>query len=159
MKQRILEQIRTTWEAWENALECVPPQEAEAPLLSGGWSVRDLVAHILWYEREILEVVRTQRFGGSPWWTLPLDERNARIRAAAHHLGYASLRKTSRQTHAQLVTLLEALPAQDWLVPFPGMPKEWQPWQVIAENTCAHYPEHTLQVQMLFPREEDTNEI
>ncbi|GAB4531456.1 MAG: hypothetical protein Fur0018_19480 [Anaerolineales bacterium] len=143
--------IHTTWQAWQTALAAVPPELACASRAQAAWNVRDVVAHILWYEREMVNLLRTQRFTGSEWWYLPLEERNARIQGVFASQEYASLLELTRQTHAELISLLDGLPPAALQDPaaFPGMPGEWQPWQVIADNTCAHYPEHTAQVSAI----------
>jgi hypothetical protein len=38
------------------------------PGLAGDWTAKDLIGHVLWYEREIFRVVRERAPVGSPLW-------------------------------------------------------------------------------------------
>src|SRR5207237_2743438 len=70
-----------TWRArWEELLSRVGEARMEEPGVEGDWSVKDIVAHITWYEREMVGLLRGTLSGESDaTWELPLDERNAAI--------------------------------------------------------------------------------
>ena len=46
------------------------------PGVVGKWSVKDLVAHITWSEREMVGVLAARALAGSDLWSLTNDERN-----------------------------------------------------------------------------------
>jgi len=42
-------------------------------------SVKDILAHIAWFEREMIGLLHQRTLAGSDLWNLPSDERNAVI--------------------------------------------------------------------------------
>jgi hypothetical protein len=148
-KENFLTEIRLTYAEWQALISQIKPQEMNEPLQPGGWTLKDVIAHISWHEREMLEVIRSRALVGSELWELPTDERNAVIyeiyRPQPIHLVLVEATKT----HADLVPALETL-SDDELNDashFVDMPPDWIPGELIASNTSEHYREHTPEVQ------------
>ncbi len=110
----------------------------------GEWTVKDIIAHTAWYEREMVEVLRARALVGSDLWGAPLEERNAAIFEENRHRPLAEVLAEARQVFAQLLEELQSLSDEDLSDPrrFREMPAEWMPWQVIASNCFEHYPQH-----------------
>ena len=121
------------------------------PGVEGHWSVKDILAHVVWYEREIVGVLTARAFVGSDLWALPLDERNAGVYEEIRNMTLEEVRAESARVFPQLLEQLEALPEDAYGDPscFPGMPAEWEPWFIIAGNTFNHYPDHTQSLKQL----------
>lgn len=144
-KAAFLARLDRARKVWEAALASVPAEAWEQPGVAGTWSPKDLVAHVTWFEREMVNLLESRVFRGSPWWQLPVDERNEAIylenrdRPAGEVLGEAA------EVYHRLRALLEDLEPEAFQDPacFEGMPAEWQPWQVLDGNTFRHYEEHS----------------
>ena len=111
-------------------------------------SVKDIIAHITWYEREMTGVIEARALVGSELWSVPLDERNEAIYRENKDRPLAEVLDEARQVHDRLMHQLESLSEQDLQDPgrFAEMPSDWKPWAVIASNTYEHYQHHVLQV-------------
>ena len=81
-KQAFLLKLRTSRQAWDRAFARIQPSDLDKLGFCGDWSARDVVAHIGWYEQEMVNILRARAFVSSPLWGLPADARNA----ARHHL-------------------------------------------------------------------------
>ena len=55
-----LDQIKTARLAWDAQLARLRPDQTSIPGVVGNWSVKDLVAHITWSEREMVGVLRSR---------------------------------------------------------------------------------------------------
>ena len=110
----------------------------------GEWSVKDVIAHITWHEREMVGVLRARALVGSDLWNLPLDQRNAAIFEQNRHRPLSDVLTEAQQIFPHLVELVQTLDDQDLIDPsrFAQMPADWQPWQVIASNSFEHYRAH-----------------
>lgn len=119
----------------------------------GEWSVKDVIAHITWYEKEMVGVLKTHILSGSNLWNLPLEERNAAIHKEFLQHPLEEVLTKSEQIHAELMELIQNLPEDDLhnAGNFKDMPDDWIPWQVIASNTFEHYPDHTKLIKEAFP--------
>jgi uncharacterized damage-inducible protein DinB len=135
---------------WETILAMVPESQMDmpGPAGDGEWSVKDILAHIAWYEREMAGAIEKHALVGSELWQLPPDQRNDVIFKENKDRPLNEIRDESRQVHDRLMQSLESLTEEDLhdAGRFLGMPAEWKPWQVIATNTFEHYQHHTAQV-------------
>jgi hypothetical protein len=140
----ILQAERAKWNA---LLAQVGPNHMETPGAVGEWSVKDLVAHLTWYEQAVVEGARQVLGGGTFTRRRPegvsLDEQNARILAASRARPASAVLAEAEATFTDLVTLLAAVP-QDLLNDphILGLPDDMVPWMGVANNSYAHYREH-----------------
>ena len=49
------------------------------PGLPGGWSLKDVIAHVNWYEQEMVVLLETQELAGSELWELPAVSEVSRL--------------------------------------------------------------------------------
>ena len=122
------------------------------PNSCGEWSVKDVIAHVSWYERQMVGMITTRSLAGSPWWNLTLEVRNAAIQAENRDRPLEEILKESQEVFGELMKQLESLSEEDLHTAnnFKDMPTEWVPWEVIASNTFEHYPDHSRDIQTAF---------
>lgn len=129
-------------------LECVLSKFSatmmESERMVSDWSIKDIIAHIGWYEEEMVEVLSTKMFKGSDLWELELQKRNEAIHDAVKARNLDEVIRTEKDTYQKLIDLLKDLDERDLNDPtsFAEMPPDWKPWSVIASNTCEHYDDH-----------------
>ena len=153
-KSTLLAKVRAARSEWERTLAAVAPASAEEPGVAGDWSLKDIVAHVSWSDREIAPVFETRRMAGSALWELPLPERNAGMVAEARKKSAAVVFAEGQQAYERLLAALEALP--EALLgdsgAFEGMPREWEPWQLVPGTTYGHYPQHIPDIEAWLAR-------
>ncbi len=140
-----LEKHKTARAEWETVLSAILRERYDLPAAGGGWSVKEHIAHITWYEREMVGVLSQRSMaGGSPLWEQPTDARNALIYAEISALPLSQVLAEAQQTWTELWPLLQGLSDVELndAASFAGMPAEWRPWEMIASNTYEHYLEH-----------------
>lgn len=140
---------------WDNLISRVPPERMTQPGVEGDWSVKDIIAHIAWHEREMLGVLRARALVGSPLWDLPTAARNAAIYAANRNRPLAEVVADETQVFGELMDACEAL--TDAAVADPGlyrdMPADWVPGDLLAQNTYAHYAQHPPPIRAWLARQ------
>lgn len=143
-KQAFLQSLRTGRAQWEALLEQVGEDRMTQAGVSGEWSLKDIIAHITWHEREMVGVLQARALVGSDLWNLPTDERNAAIFEQNRHRPLDEVLTEAQQVYPQLLAGVEELEEQDLIDPgrFRHMPADWQPWKIIADNSYAHYHQH-----------------
>jgi uncharacterized damage-inducible protein DinB len=142
--QQLIDNIQTERAAWETLIEQIDQERLTSPGVAGSWSVKDIIAHITWFEREMVSLVKAHALVGSELWNLPTDERNAAIYEEIRGASLDRVLEDSAQVHQQILELLPTLSDKDLTNPesFPDMPPDWQPWLIIAQNTYEHYQQH-----------------
>jgi len=143
-KEQFLSSVRDGWESWQKLLEQVEPNGMTRPGLGGTWSLKDVIAHITWCEKEMIGVLRERALHGSPLWQLDQTARNQIIYEENLPRSLDDVLAESQAVHTRLIEELETLPEEHLGNParFADMPADWLPWQVIADNTYDHYRDH-----------------
>lgn len=144
-KQDLLAKIHEARAIYESALARVPVGQMERPLTPGGWSVKDVVAHVVWSEQEMIGMLRERSLeSGSDLWTLVQDERNRQVYEANKDRDLDEVLEEARLSYADLLAMIDDLTNEDLNEPerFEGMPPDWLPWRVLAGSTYKHYLEH-----------------
>jgi hypothetical protein len=136
-----LQQARAQWEA---ILVQINEQRMLQPGIVGTWSVKDLIAHVSWYEREMVSVIRLRVFTGSEWWALTTDERNAMIYQQNRQRPLQEIVDEGQRSYTELLEAVQSLSDEDLTDPrhFRDMPEDWVPWQIFAGNSFEHYQDH-----------------
>ena len=150
-KSELIRRIGTARRGWDELLGRVDDGLALRPGAEGELSAKDLVAHVTWYEREVVKMLRSRTMEGSGLWALGPDERNAAIFDEARGMTLEDVRAESAGVLAALIQQLELLPEEAYhdASRFSNMPNDWEPWKLIAGNTIWHYPDHTGAIQRL----------
>ncbi len=143
-KDTFVNSLRDEHARWIKAVEMLKPELLSKPGLNGTWSIKDIIAHISWYEREIIDVIQQRKLVGSPLWNLSTDERNAAIYKIIHDLPLKKVLDEAKTVFDELTAAVETLSDEDLINSshFAEMPADWVPWQVIAGNSFEHYRQH-----------------
>jgi len=147
--QELIEIIKRERANWDSLVEQIDQERMSQPGVAGQWSVKDIIAHITWHEREMVGLVRAHALVGSELWNLPTNERNAAIYREVRDQPLEQVLEESAQVFQELLAVLPSLTDQDLTDPgsFPNMPPDWQPWVILAQNTYEHYQDHIPDVQ------------
>jgi hypothetical protein len=139
---QMIQMVRADRAEWETVLARVPRERLTEPGLPGGWSVKDVLAHMSWGMHEGIGVMRAGRLVGSNLWKLDDDGRNAIVveQSRAHPLEevLADYEMTSADYMRELVDLTDDQLNDPAL--WPEMPPDWRPWRIIYDPK--HYAHH-----------------
>jgi hypothetical protein len=143
-KSQLIEKIRRSRTELDALLNGMDPSLKTRPGVAGDWSVKDILAHITWHEREMLNVIQEHALVSSELWDLPLDQRNAIIYSQNKGRALKDVQDESATVFKSLMQALPSLTEEDLHDPsrFPDMPPDWQPWDLFAQNTYEHYEDH-----------------
>jgi hypothetical protein len=141
-----LEQSRAEWEA---LLAQVDEERMLQSGAAGKWSVKDVIAHVTWGEREMVPIMRTRELVGSELWELSDDERNEIVYQQHRDRPLQEILQEEQQAYADLLEAAQALSDEDLNDPhrFKQMPEGWVPWQIIAGCSFKHYQDHVPSIR------------
>jgi hypothetical protein len=148
-KDKFLARMDRSRSEFEAALRSLSLVQILQPGAGGGMTAKDILAHVTWFEREMVQVVGERRLVGSEWWNLSTDVRNDLILMANRGRMWEEVLAEAGEVYPRLRQALEGLEAEAYLdaAYFREMPLEWVPWQVIAGNTFEHYEHHLVDLQ------------
>ena len=157
-KSTMLAQTNRAWWRLQKALAGLAQIEMTGIHIENNWTVKDIIAHITFWERNLLDWLRQAEQGQSP--NLPAagftDEIIDRMNEENYH------KHAQRFIHDVLADAAEVHEAlMDALLRLPEDPddaryKVWHngkpPWALIAGNTYAHYEEHLQSIEAYLNR-------
>lgn len=154
IKQDIINTMLYARRDWDRLLEQVDEVKMLQPGTCGKWSVKDIIAHVTWFEREMVELFKTRKLEGSPLWELEVDKRNEEIFQHNQFRALDEVREESLRVFAHLLSAIEELEPEELVDPqrIEGMPAEWKPYEILADNTWNHYATHSRHVQAMLNR-------
>jgi hypothetical protein len=143
-KATFLETLRSKRAEWEALLAEAGEARMTQPGPAGAWSLKDIIAHVTWSEREMVGVLQARTLVGSDLWNVSQTERNAAVYIQNRDRALPDVLAEAREVHTQLLAGLEALSDEDLndARRFQQMPDAWVPWQLFAGNMYGHYDEH-----------------
>jgi hypothetical protein len=136
MADRWLELLDSAWTRWLEALDAVDPARRDEKVLDDNWSVKDLVAHTLFWDAESLTDIHRWR-SGLPGVTNDWQGMNDENHAAHKDRPYDLLRVEMHMMHEVVRNTIADLPDElaDELI------------ERIADDTWDHYDDHTQQIR------------
>lgn len=143
-KAIFLETLQTGRAQWETLLAKVDQARMTEPGIEGEWSLKDILAHIAWYEREMVGILQTRALIGSSLWVLPNAERNAAIFDQNRNRSLSVVLTEAQHVYSELLHAAQSLTDDDLIDPsrYRDMPTDWVPWKVFADNSYEHYAAH-----------------
>ena len=138
-RSQLLKRIDKAWEALKAAYEGLSDSELTEPGVTGGWSVRDLVAHVTSWEEEalthlphILSGRKPPRYsvtyGGIDAFNAQTTERNA-------NLPLSDVLRQRDDIHRRLIEYVQSAPEDQ-------ITEETRFRRRLRLDTYGHYPKH-----------------
>jgi hypothetical protein len=148
-KSEFLENLKKDRRDWETTLASIAADEMNEPVFPEGWSVKDIIAHVVWHEGEMAGLMESKALAGSELWDLPMDERNSLIYKQHKDMPLDEVLAWDEKEYAHFLKVFDALSEEALNDPshFMDMPSDWIPWEVIASNTYEHYREHVDDIE------------
>jgi uncharacterized damage-inducible protein DinB len=146
-KAMLLETLRARRAEWDAALAEVPIERMTEPGVAGAWSVKDIVAHLTYYERWFADRLQEQ-LRGDPYIPTALDfmgdARNDVLYEQNRERPLDEVLADSRATFQRLLAGVEAHSEAFLTTPqhFEGAPGPVLIWQMLRGDVYDHYPQH-----------------
>ena len=145
-KAGLLEDIRLQRSRLEKNLTSLTSEEMTRPGVTGEWSVKDIMAHLLDWEQRFLSWYQMGRRGETPQTPAPglhwrqLDILNQRIYEQYKDIPIEEIQAKFESSYQEILALLEGLPEHELFTP--GY-YAWLNGECLADwaaaNTCNHY--------------------
>ncbi len=143
-KQQVIEKLDAAYREFTGSYAGLSDAQMLRPGVTGDWSVKDLVAHVTWWEEEalkhlpgILRGVRPPRYsvlyGG-------IDAFNAKMTAEHRALSLEEARRQAADTHRRLLEYLDTVAEEHFVT-------ETRFRRRLKLDTYGHYPIHTEAVR------------
>ncbi len=138
-RSRLLKRLETEWTAFKDSYAGLSDSDLLEAGVTGEWSVRDIVAHVTWWEEEALEHLPVILRGGKPpRYSVTyggIDAFNALKTEQKSNLSLSAVLRERDYTHQRLIDFLESVPEDQFA-------RETRFRHRLRLDTYSHYPKH-----------------
>ncbi|HSA56235.1 MAG TPA: DinB family protein [Gemmatimonadaceae bacterium] len=141
---QVLQRLAAAWSDFEASYAGLSEAELLMPGVTGPWSVRDIIAHVTWWEEEALEHLPLIRAGGRPpRYSVKyggIDAFNALMTERRRHLSLAEVLRQHDEIHARLIACVSSAPEELYAT-------ETRFRRRLKLDTYGHYPIHAKAIR------------
>ncbi len=139
-RSQLLKRLDGPWEALKASYRDLSNSGLMEPGVTGKWSVRDIIAHVTWWEEEALAHLPLILAGGRPpRYSVTyggIDAFNAKMTEQKRGLSLSEVLGQRDDTHRRLVEFIDREP-EDQII------RETRFRRRLRLDTYSHYPKHT----------------
>ncbi|HEY9517553.1 MAG TPA: DinB family protein [Gemmatimonadaceae bacterium] len=143
-RQQLLKRLDNEWTALEESYAGLSDSELTEPGVTGHWSVRDIIAHVTWWEEEALKHLPHILDGGRPpRYSVKyggIDAFNALMTEEKRGLSLAEVLRQRDTTHRRLIDYVLSAPEDQFT-------RETRFRRRLRLDTYSHYPKHAKAIR------------
>ena len=143
-KQRVLQRLDAEWAGFEQSYAGWSDAQLLTPGVTGSWSVRDIIAHVTWWEEEALKHLPLVRAGRTPpRYSVTyggIDAFNALMSERRRRLSLGAVLRQHDAVHARLLRYVRAAPEA-------LLAGETRFRRRLRADTYGHYPIHAKAIR------------
>lgn len=143
-RQQLLKQLDERWTAFKESYARLSDSQMTEPGVTGNWSVKDVIAHVTWWEEEALRHLPLIIKGGRPpRYSVKyggIDAFNALMTEQKRDLSLSDVLKQQDQTHRRLVAYVQSAPEEHFT-------RETRFRRRLRLDTYSHYPKHAKAIR------------
>ncbi len=164
-KEQTLRKLKEEFHRWEDLLAGLTPDQITARQLAGGWSIKDVIAHLMtWQKRSIarMEAGLANRAPVFPKWPgagdpdheESPDETNAWIYQTNRDRPWADVYRDWREGYLRFIQLSEAVPEPDLMDADRFAWMEGYPLGYIMQSSYDHHHEEHYEPLVSFLKQQ-----
>ncbi len=143
-KQQVLNKLEQAWAMFKESYAGLSDEQLVEPGVTGDWSVKDILAHVSWWEEEARKHLPHILQGGRPprYSVLygGIDAFNAQMTEQKRGLSLSEVLRQLDETHLKLIEYIQSAPEEQFT-------SETRFRRRLRLDTYGHYPIHTQAIR------------
>jgi hypothetical protein len=139
-RQQLLDRLDTAWLAFQASYAGLANSRLTEPGVAGDWSVKDIIAHVTWWEEEALRHLPVIMAGGRPpRYSVTyggIDAFNAMMAERKRDMPLSDVLTQQHDTHQRLIDFVASVPEDQFV-------RDTRFRRRLRLDTYSHYPIHT----------------
>ncbi len=144
-RAQLLQRLDTAWVAFQESYAGLPDEQLLEPGVAGDWSVKDILAHVTWWEEEALKHLPLIIAGGRPpRYSVAyggIDAFNALMAERKRDQSLSDVLTERDETHRRLIAFIQTVPEDHFT-------RETRFRRRLRLDTYSHYPIHTEAIRV-----------
>ncbi len=143
-RQQLLKKLDKAWMAFKESYAPLSDARVTEPGVMDDWSVKDIIAHVTWWEEEALKHLPLIIEGGKPPQYATqyggIDAFNALMAERTRDLALADVLRQQEETHRRLIEYLQSVAEEHFT-------RETRFRHRLRLDTYGHYPKHAKAIR------------
>jgi hypothetical protein len=143
-RQQLLEQLDKRWTAFNESYAGLSDSQMTESGVTANWSVKDVIAHVTWWEGEALKHLPLINAGGRPPRYSTeyggIDAFNALMTKQKQGLSLSEVLRQRDETHRRLVAYIQSAPEEQFT-------QDTRFRRRLRLDTYNHYPKHAKAIR------------
>jgi len=143
-REQLLKRLQQAWTEFQQSYAGLPDADLMRPGVTGTWSVRDIIAHVTWWEEEALTHLPLVLAGGRPpRYSVThggIDAFNAKMTEQRKPWSLAQVLTQQDVVHRRLVALVQGAPEEQ-------LSGDTRFRRRLRLDTYGHYPKHARAIR------------
>ena len=143
-RQKLLKQLDRAWTAFKESYAGLSDSQLTESGVTGNWSVKDMIAHMTWWEEEALKHLPLIIKGGRPpRYSVKyggIDAFNALMTEQKRSLSLSDVLRQQDETHRRLIAYIQIVPEEQFT-------RETRVRRRLRLDTYNHYPKHAKAIR------------
>jgi hypothetical protein len=144
-REQLLKRLDQAWEGFKRSYAGLADAELLEPGVTGAWSIRDIIAHVTWWEEEALTHLPLILTGGRPpRYSVTyggIDAFNARMTEQRKDWPLADVLRQQDDVHCRLIAFIESVPDAQ-------ATGDTRFRRRLRLDTYGHYPKHARAIRI-----------
>ncbi len=141
---QLLKRLDTAWTAFKESYAGLSESQMTESGVAGDWSVKDIIAHVSWWEEEALKHLPLILEGGRPpRYSVKyggINAFNALMTEGKKNLSLSDVLREQDETHRRLIAYIESAPEEQIM-------RETRFRRRIGLDAYSHYPIHAKSIR------------
>jgi hypothetical protein len=143
-RRQLLQRLDKAWLEFKKSFAGLPEAQLMKPGVTGGWSIKDIIAHVTTWEEEALKHLPSILEGQKPpRYSVTyggIDAFNARMTEMKQGLSLSEVLRQFDDVHRRIIDIIERVPEGHLIV-------ETRFRRRLRLDTYGHYPKHAEAIQ------------
>jgi hypothetical protein len=143
-RQQLLKQLDKAWATFKESYAGLSDSQLTEPGVTGHWSVKDIIAHVTWWEEEALKHLPLIIKGGRPpRYSIQyggINAFNAQMTEQKRGLSLSDVLRQLDETHHRLIDYVHSAPEEQFT-------RETRFRRRLRLDTYSHYPKHAKAIR------------
>lgn len=142
-RQQLLKKLDKAWQEVRESCAGLSDSQMIKPGVAGGWSVKDVLAHVTTWEEEALKYLPLIVEGGKPPRYITyggIDAFNAQMTERKRNLSLSEVLRQLDEIHGQLIDYVQSVPEEQYI-------RETRFRHRLRLDTYSHYPLHAEMIR------------
>ena len=139
-KNKLIIKIKEDRSKLDELFKKIMDKQQENEVILNNWSLKDVIAHLSYYENEVLILLQNKTLIDHKFWNTSINERNKMIYNFTNSKSLETIINDANTIFNKIIAIIENMTENELEQVYPGMTRKIG--NFVSNLTSGHYEEH-----------------